>query len=96
MVTVGYYPQSETTIEIEMRTFSLKLPTELEAKLSRIAREQGVSKSSLVREAITKYVDEPRRPSGESFLAKARVLAGCVSAAEDLSTNPAHLHGLGE
>ncbi len=79
-----------------MKTLSLKLPKELEAKLAEIAREQDVSKSSLVREAIAEYVVEPSRPTEGSFLAQAQDLAGCVNAAEDLSTNPVHLRGLGE
>ncbi len=79
-----------------MKTLSLKLPAELEAKLARIALEQEVSKSSLVREAIAEYVREPSSPTEGSFLAQARDLGGCVEAVEDLSTNPAHLRGLGE
>lgn len=79
-----------------MKTLSLKLPAELEAKLAQIALEQEVSKSSLVREAIAEYVREPSSSTEGSFLAQARDLGGCVEAVEDLSTNPAHLRGLGE
>ena len=80
-----------------MKTVSLKLPEELDSRLTEMARSKDVSKSSLVREAIAKYVAAPSQGVvAGSFLARARDLAGCVCGPEDLSTNATHLRDLGE
>ena len=41
-----------------MDVISFKLPPELKAKLERVAYERKVSRSELIRLAITKYLEE--------------------------------------
>ena len=42
----------------DMDVISFKLPPELKAKLERVAYERKVSRSELIRLAITKYLEE--------------------------------------
>ncbi|AAR27919.1 CopG-like transcriptional repressor [Sulfolobus virus Ragged Hills] len=42
----------------DMDVISFKLPPELKAKLERVAYERKVSRSELIRIAITKYLEE--------------------------------------
>lgn len=74
----------------------MKLPDKLEARLTAVAYETGVTKPSVVREALAEYlVREP--PAGEaSFAALARDLAGSVEGPEDLSSNRERLGAYGE
>lgn len=75
-----------------MRTTSLKLPDDLDAKL-KAAAGPGRSKSTIMREALESYLGKsPRR---RSFLDQARDLAGSVVGPADLSTNRARLGGYG-
>jgi metal-responsive CopG/Arc/MetJ family transcriptional regulator len=78
-----------------MSTFSLKLPESLQRRLEAQARDRGVSQSSLVREAIERYLEEGRRGAGESFGELAADLEGTVEGPVDLSTNPDHLRDFG-
>lgn len=80
-----------------MQTLSMKVTEDLNRTLSDLARQRGISKSALIREAITELVarERPGRPASGSFLAAAEDLAGCVDGPEDLSTNVEHLAGYG-
>lgn len=78
-----------------MRTISLKVPEELDAQLTRLARKPGRSKSLIVRTALSESLS-PRGWSGRrSFRARARDLAGSVEAESDLSFEKRHLEGYG-
>ena len=80
-----------------MRTVSLKLPDDLEARLERAALTRGRSKSDVVRRALARYLPgEERRDDRSSFLSLAAGLVGCVDGPPDLSENPRHLDGYGE
>ncbi len=74
-----------------MKTMSLKIPPQLEAELAARAKREGISKSSLVREAVAQYLVNDPTPPRSSFLAQAEDLAGCVEGPEDLSSNLDHL-----
>lgn len=76
-----------------MTTISLKLPDELAAQLDRLARDRGVARSLVVREAIAELL---RRRGGESTPAElAGDLVGSLEGPADLSTNQDHLEGFG-
>jgi len=80
-----------------MQSLSMKVPETLNQQLDDMARRRGVSKSSLIREAITDWVARERseRSPAGSFLALAEDLAGSMEGPEDLSTNKKHLDGYG-
>jgi predicted transcriptional regulator len=82
-----------------VRTLSMKVPEALDHDLGVLAERRGVSKSALIRDAMTELVTRERagadRAPAGSFLAMAEDLAGCVEAAEDLSTNKSYLDDYG-
>jgi len=57
-----------------MRTISLKLPDEIDARLEARARDLGLTKSQITREALARYLEEGRprlvrgRDPGAAFL----------------------------
>ena len=82
-----------------MPTISLKVPESLDRDLSALAARRGVSKSSLMRDAISELMarEQFTQPStAGSFAALAGDLAGCVDGPEDLSTHEDHLDGYGQ
>ena len=78
-----------------MKTLSLRVPETLDQKLGAAADRQGVSKSSLVREALAELVAREGTPERGSALAALEDLVGCVEGPEDLSVDPAHREQLG-
>ncbi len=78
-----------------MKTISLKLPDSLHAKLNRVARQRGRSKSDVVRTAIEEHLNGEKSPACGSFLEAARKWIGCVEGPGDLSTNAKHMGGFG-
>lgn len=74
---------------------SLKMPARLAAQVRAAARERGLSKSALIREAIEIYLtsDAPPVPSA---LDMATDLVGAWEGPPDLSTNPKYMEGFGE
>ena len=74
-----------------MKTVSLKLPDDLDAKVEALARKRHVPKSQVIREAISSYA-----VSEMSVLDLMGDLVGCVSGAPDLSQNPKYMEGFGE
>ncbi|HEX9670555.1 MAG TPA: CopG family transcriptional regulator [Thermoanaerobaculia bacterium] len=80
-----------------MRTLSMKVPEALDDDLGILAARRGVSKSALIRDAMSELVARERvgRVPLGSFLALAEDLAGCVEAPEDLSTNKSYLDDYG-
>lgn len=79
-----------------MKVLSLKLPEQLDRKLSAVIKRRRARKSDVVREALERYLEESREIRKGSFLDLARDLVGCVKdAPADLSSNPKHLGGYG-
>jgi len=77
-----------------MPTLTLKVPIELAARLERLAAEQRVPKSEVVRQAL----DEKLRktPVAPSLHAVMKHSLGVVdSGLRDLGHNPKHLKGFG-
>lgn len=79
-----------------MKTISLKLSKSLGAKLTSAAKQQGTTKSAIVRAALTHYLARNAEPPPESFAALAKDLIGIASGGPpDLSYNKNHLEGFG-
>lgn len=77
-----------------MKTVSVKLPNDLDATLTAVARHRRTSKSAVVRAALEELVARGQSRVG-SALDRVRDLAGCVVGPADLSINKAYLEGLG-
>lgn len=79
-----------------MKILSLKVPDELDRKLAAVVRRRGTQKSTVVRIAIERYLDESNEIRRGSIVDLAGDLIGCVKdAPADLSSNPRHLDDLG-
>jgi hypothetical protein len=83
-----------------MAVISLKLPEALDAQLTEMARRCRLSKSELVRRALTAFLqvseglEIPAAPTAGDLVAD---LVGCCEGGPaDLSSNSAHLAGFGE
>jgi hypothetical protein len=76
------------------KTLSLRLTPALGRQLEALARRRSVSKSSLVREALARYLSAAQAPKG-SFLERAGRLAGCVKGPSNLSVGDEHLRSYG-
>lgn len=70
-----------------MRTISVKVPIYLDEQLTKISEQRRLSRSTILRDAITAYVAEPDK----SFTTLASDLAGSLSGPEDLSTSADHM-----
>ena len=79
-----------------MKTISLKLPEELDQTLAYAAEEQGMSKSFMVREALTEYFAKSGDVRPGSYLDLARDLIGSMEGPPDLSVNEDYLKDLGK
>lgn len=78
-----------------MKTLSLKISETLQGDLETFAAERGISRSAVVREALTLLLEGGKpRPKG-SALAMVEDLAGAVEGPEDLASSPAYLDDLG-
>lgn len=78
-----------------MKTISLKLSDSFDARLAQLARQKGVSKSALIREALERFLRRNGNEEKGSALALAEDLAGCLEGPEDLSGNKEYLQGFG-
>lgn len=74
-----------------MHTISLKMPESLASRLEDTARQKGVSKSALIRDALEAYLQADRAERAESALSQVGDLAGILSGPEDLSVNKDYL-----
>jgi len=77
------------------KTLTLKIPDDLDARLTGVARRRRVSRSELVRESIARYLEARGRPSRGSVLDLVEDLVGSLEGPPDLSTNRDHLRGYG-
>lgn len=79
-----------------MRTVSLKIPDELEAKVRVVAARRGTTRSAVMRDALEAYVDAAGRASAGDFAALAADLNGCIDGPDDLSVSDLHMAGYGQ
>ncbi len=78
-----------------MHTVSLKVPESLASRLEDTARQKGVSKSALIRDALEAYLQADRAERAESALPQVADLAGILSGPEDLSVSKEYLRNFG-
>lgn len=78
-----------------MKTVSLKVPDDVDARMAAEAKRVGLSRSALIREAIEERLKRSPTGGAENFLARALDLVGCVEGPEDLSCNEKHLEEYG-
>ena len=78
-----------------MKVLTLKVPMELDARLTGMAARRGASKSKLVRDILSRALSQDDSSDQDSFLVQASDLCGCVAGPKDLSSNSAHLRGFG-
>ena len=78
-----------------MNTVSLKMPETLAIRLENTARRKGVSKSTLIRDALEAYLQTDRAEGPESALSRAADLVGVLSGPGDLSVNKDYLWDFG-
>ena len=78
-----------------MNTLTLKVPELLNTRLNTYARKKGMSKSEIVRIALSEYFSKDDTQFEGSFLDLSWDLVGSVEAREDLSTNKDYFEGYG-
>ncbi len=78
-----------------MKTISLKLADTFDAELAAVARQRGISKSALIRDAVETFLRTNGREEPSSALSLAEDLAGCLAGPGDLSSNPDYLREFG-
>lgn len=80
-----------------MKTMSIKLTDELDARLRAFLREREMNRSDLVREAIDAYLSHQHQEiTRGSFADLAEDLIGSVRGPSDLATNKKYLKGYGQ
>ena len=79
-----------------MKTFTLKLPEVLEAKLNNFASKKGQTRSEIVRRALIQYISRDDISQSGSFLDLSRDIVGSIEGPLDLSTNKAHFERYGK
>ena len=79
-----------------MKTLTVKVPEDLDLKLTAVARKIGESKSNLIRTAIENIVTSSSAITANSCLDLAKDLVGSVEGPTDLSHNKKHFAGYGE
>ena len=76
-----------------MESLTIKLPRQLSARVSRLAKKRHISRSALVREAL-ELLTEDR--GGETFADRVSQYVGVgEDLPADLLTNPRHMKGYG-
>jgi len=74
-----------------MRTISLKLPPDLDQRLTDLAAQRGLSRSAILREALESFANG----SAYSVTSRAGGLVGSLEGPRDLSTSAGHMRGYG-
>lgn len=77
-----------------MRSVSLKLPDQLDQKITAIARRRRSNRSAVMREALEAFT--ATRSAKNSVLAAAGDVVGAFEGPDDLATAPKHLAGFGK
>ena len=81
---------------LTMKTLSLKVPDEVDARISAIAKRQRSNKSEVVRNALDAYLVQETTPLKGSVLELAGDLVGSLEGPADLSHHDEHMRGYGE
>jgi Arc/MetJ-type ribon-helix-helix transcriptional regulator len=78
-----------------MKTLTVKVPEDLDLKLTAVAAKRRESKSALIRAALDHIVKSSESNTPNSCLDLAKDLIGSVEGPSDLSYNSKHLRGYG-
>ncbi len=78
-----------------MSTLTLKVPDVLNTQLNNYARQKGLSKSEIVRIALSEYFSRDKITFERSILDLSEDLAGSIEAPSDISINKDYLEGYG-
>ena len=78
-----------------MKVLTVKVPEELDLKLTAVAARRRESKSALIRAALNHIVKSSEAITPNSCLDLAKDLIGSVEGPADLSYNKKHLKGYG-
>ena len=78
-----------------MNTLTLKMPELLNARLDTYAKQKGMTKSEIVRIALSEYFSKDDTQFEGSFFDLSKDLAGSIQAPEDLSENKQYFEGYG-
>jgi hypothetical protein len=78
-----------------MKVLTVKVPEELDLKLTAVAARRRESKSALIRAALDHIVKSSEAITPNSCLDLAKDLIGSVEGPADLSYNNKHLKGYG-
>jgi hypothetical protein len=79
-----------------MTIITCKLPNDLAAQLDAVGREQRLSKSAILREALEQRLQGSRKPVVYAFDLVKQLCGWIEEGPSDLATNPEHLNGFGE
>jgi hypothetical protein len=79
-----------------MTTITCKISEKLNAHLDALARQRGVSKSAILREALENKTKSSAKSRALSAYDLVKHLCGRLRGPKDLSTNPGHMRGFGE
>ena len=79
-----------------MKVLTVKVPEELDLKLTAVAARRRESKSALIRAALDHIVKSSEAITPNSCLDLAKDLIGSVEGPADLSYNKKHLKGYGQ
>jgi hypothetical protein len=92
-----YYLYDIMVLQVEnnMDTLTLKIPEILKSKLNRYAKQKGLSRSEIVRKALSDFFSEGGVRLG-AFLDFSEDLAGSIEGPSDLSSNKKYLDGYGK
>ncbi len=76
-----------------MESLTIKLPRQLSARVTRLAKRRNVSRSALVREALELLTSDR---GGETFIDRVSEYVGAGDdLPADILTNPKHMKGYG-
>jgi len=78
-----------------MRTITCKLPAKLDAELTAAAREEGISKSEVVRKALEDRVGRRRGRKRRRAFDLVGNLSGSLDGPADILTNPKYMKDFG-
>ena len=78
-----------------MKTITCKLPEKLDAELAAAAREEGISKSQVVRNAMEDRIGRKRGKKSPRAYDLVKDLSGSVKGPADLLTNPKYMENFG-
>jgi len=78
-----------------MKTITCKLPEKLDAEVTAAAREEGISKSEIVRKALEDQIGRMRGKKTHRAFDLVGNLSGSLNGPADLLTNPKYMKDFG-